>query len=217
MSHGFENLTDCPPWLLSTNYCPPTAACQPILTAFLWPLVRLLDVPWLWHLHWLSTQASVYQLLFPNCCMSDSWMFHGVDHPLLTVPLAAFYRLLSPICCLPIAVPCLLSPACICSSPIEGSLRPPTLPTVCLSFDPVIVPSVVSFTSVTVPLCLSPVCLSVHWLFLLGLFSSTLKYGFFLDESVKPDRPETPAEAKLIGKEFGDFLNLKVREFWGSW
>ncbi len=36
---------------------------------------------------------------------------------------------------------------------------------------------------------------------------------FFVDESVKPDRPETPAEAKLIGKEFGDFLNLKVREF----
>ncbi len=30
---------------------------------------------------------------------------------------------------------------------------------------------------------------------------------------MKPDRPETPAEAKLIGKEFGDFLNLKVREF----
>ncbi len=35
----------------------------------------------------------------------------------------------------------------------------------------------------------------------------------FVDESVKPDRPETPAEAKLIGKEFGDFLNLKVRKF----
>jgi hypothetical protein len=33
---------------------------------------------------------------------------------------------------------------------------------------------------------------------------------------VKPDRPETPAEAKLIGKEFGDFLNLKVKKFWGQ-
>ncbi len=44
--------------------------------------------------------------------------------------------------------------------------------------------------------------------------SSTLKdKSFFVDESVKPDRPETPAEAKLIGKEFGDFLNLKVKEF----
>ena len=35
----------------------------------------------------------------------------------------------------------------------------------------------------------------------------------FLDEAAakQPDRPETPAEAKLIGKEFGDFLNVKVR------
>ncbi len=94
-------------------------------------------------------------------------------------------------------------------------------------------PPVVSFSSVTVPVypsipCLSPVCLSHHWLFLLVLQSIvrasidfsriTLKdNSFFVDESVKPDRPETPAEAKLIGKEFGDFLNLKVKEFWGSW
>ncbi len=64
-------------------------------------------------------------------------------------------------------------------------------------------------SSVTVP----PVCPSVHYP---CLSSSTLKDNFFLDESVKPDRPETPAEAKLIGKEFGDFLNLKVKEFWDN-
>jgi hypothetical protein len=33
---------------------------------------------------------------------------------------------------------------------------------------------------------------------------------------VKPDRPEAPAEARLIGKEFGDFLNQKVKGMSGE-